>query len=278
MHPQLGYQNLRLRRRLISKQRVIMLGPILLALIIFPGNKVGPPIIGGGEPALLREWLHPQIEWTHQSWEPSMAWHVSPTCVLGDREGAKRTREYTNKQNRNNYSYFLKTCFSLPLTLLRRASRGTVSKCPEVCDLQGDRGLGTGGALSSKPMASRISLTSLPSGLLFCRATPTTWGMFWKQTREGDHWAWIPISGSQCTQPVVPRPACTLESPAELHHTLRAGPHCQRFWLNWPGVRPRPGYALKSPQVILMCGQGWDLLYHIQQESPSGLHSDSSYF
>ena len=50
-----------------------MLGPILLALIIFPGNKVGPPIIGGGEPALLREWLHPQIEWTHQSWEPSMA-------------------------------------------------------------------------------------------------------------------------------------------------------------------------------------------------------------
>lgn len=97
MRPQLGYQNSRLRRRLISKQRVIMLGPILLAVSIFPGNKVGPPIIGGGEPAFPREWLHPWIKWIHQSWEPSMAWHVSPTCVLGDREGAKRTREYTNK-------------------------------------------------------------------------------------------------------------------------------------------------------------------------------------
>ena len=146
-----------------------------------------------------------------------------------------------------------------------------------LCDLQGDRGLGTGAALSSKPTASRISLTSLPSGLLFCRATPTTWGTFWEQTREGDHWVWIPISGSQCTQPVVPSPACTLESPVELHHTPRARPHCQRFWLNWPGVGPRHGYALKSPQVILMCSQGWDPLYYIQQERPSGLHSDSSY-
>ena len=187
------------------------------------------------------------------------------------------TEKEPRKQNRNNYSYFLKTCFSSPLTLLRRAPRGTISKCPEVCDLQGDRGLGTGAALSRKPTASRISLTSLPSGLLFCRATPTTWGTFWEQTREGDHWVWIPISGSQCTQPVVPSPACTLESPVELHHAPKARPHCQRFWLNWSGVGPRHGYALKSPQVILMCSQGWDPLYYIQQERPSGLHSDSSY-
>lgn len=102
-----------------------------------------------------------------------------------------------------------------------------ISKCPEECDLQGNRDLRLGAALFSKP-SSFLNIPDIFT--IWPSPSQSTLPDLGHILRENQRWRptakceYRSHKASALTQAMALSPACTLESPAELKHTQACSP------------------------------------------------------